>query len=221
MATAMSLDAAPRSRSSRARTRQQPASTGIALVTPPAAGAEVYQALLEVMNRPAPPFRVQPAACTCVDCLPTHAAQFSCDTCGYRGTPFMHGCQCTPSGIHVMIEYYEDRLEIMRQRGVDCLPDGDTRARVEHTLDQLRDSLDFVRAGRPCLVRSAAPASPERTGQTDDCLHGFVECPCCGGGPACYDAESIDPWQRIREMRAVIECLTSGGNACFTLRMAD
>src|SRR5690349_5014222 len=111
MAPAISPDAAPRTRPPRTRppradARRPSASAGIALVTPAAAGAEVYHALLDVMNRPAAPFRVQPAPCTCADCIPIRAAHFSCDTCGYHGTPFMHGCTCTSGGIHAMIEYY-------------------------------------------------------------------------------------------------------------------
>jgi hypothetical protein len=182
--------------------------------------AGVYQGLIAVMDRPAQPFQEEPSNCACADCTTHRVERFSCENCGYRGAPFIHACKCTRSSIRGMIEYYEDRLDRMSDRRADDLiGDFASRARIEHTLLQLRESARLVRGGRPCIIRPVAAASTERTGQSDDCLHGLLECPCCGGGPSRYDAESIDPWQRIREMRAVIECLSSGGNACFTMRV--
>jgi hypothetical protein len=172
-----------------------------------------------MLDRPADVFAEAPSDCSCAECTTHRVARFSCGNCGYRGTPFIHTCRCTRSSIRGMIEYYEDRLQRMNERGVDALGDFDTRERTEQTLQELRDSARLVRGGHACLIRQAAVGSPERTGQSDDCLHGLVECPCCGGGPSRYDAEMIDPWQRIREMRAALECLYGGGNTCFTMQM--
>lgn len=213
MATAIALDSTPQPRSARRRSRRpQGELSGLD-------HADALQGLLAVLDCPARTFDDEPTNCPCVDCQAQRAAAFSCENCGFRGVPFIHGCKCTRSSVRAMIAYYDHHLRTMVEHAGDRLDaDFDTRERIEHRLAELRETAALVSRGRSCIIRPAASSSTERTGQSDDCSHGLAECPCCGGGPSRYGVEYIDPWQRIREIRAVLTCLSSGGDACFTMR---
>ncbi|HEY9225765.1 MAG TPA: hypothetical protein VIP11_03910, partial [Gemmatimonadaceae bacterium] len=140
----------------------------------------VYGDVVRALDEPAtvftPAWSAQPHDCDV--CTPLRMESFTCWLCGYQGAPFVHGCKCKPS------------KKATEHNGSGTI-DEDERFLQEHGYCQSRE----LRNGDVC----------ERTGAFGDCMHGLVECPCCGGGDEQYDLSLIDPFERLKRIRAALE----------------
>lgn len=59
-------------------------------------------------------------------------------------------------------------------------------------------------ADEPCASHPDSGELGQWIGCGNHCFHGRIECPCCGGGEDSYSLELIDPWKRLRELRAAL-----------------
>jgi hypothetical protein len=62
-----------------------------------------------------------------------------------------------------------------------------------------------------CVPRPETNDPTRFTGAGNDCHHGLVECPRCGGGDDSYCMDLIRPFDRLRALQVVIDQFDSGG----------
>ncbi len=134
--------------------------------------------------------------CACAGCEQRRDTPFRCDMCGYHGAPFVPRCRCSDAWNEDMQEQQE-KLAELRRLGVDAFE----RDSVTVSVSEVRRSIDDLERRKP---------TAECTGNEDkydDCNHGCVECPVCGGPGEPFSEDVIDPWAVIRELRAAVDAL--------------
>lgn len=160
---------------------------------------DLVRAMLAIIDRPSPRLVDFTTNCPCRYCSATRRAGFSCSVCGYRGEPFVYGCNCEPAAAKDLA-YYSSHLAQLDRLGRDAY-------RCPAGIDWKRDELEqqIAREHERLVIRQAIGRcdASDRASGGDDCLHGLVECPTCGYQDD-YSAEHLDTWARVRGVRELL-----------------